>query len=129
MNVDPSDDCTFWYTQEYVANSSSSWETRIASFKFPSCEQTSNQSPLAEANGPYTGLAGSPISLSSAGSFDPDGSIVSYYWTFGDNTRPSISPNPTHTYTTAGTYTATLKVKDNKGASKSDTAVVTVTAK
>jgi hypothetical protein len=37
MTVDPVDDCTFWYTQEYVAVTSNNWNTRIGSFKFPSC--------------------------------------------------------------------------------------------
>jgi hypothetical protein len=38
MSVDPVDDCTFWYTNEYQkANGSFNWSTRIASFKFPSC--------------------------------------------------------------------------------------------
>lgn len=38
MAVDPTDDCTFWYTQEYYsATSSSGWKTRIGSFKFPGC--------------------------------------------------------------------------------------------
>jgi hypothetical protein len=38
MAVDPTDDCTFWYTQEYyAATSSASWQTRIGSFKFPGC--------------------------------------------------------------------------------------------
>jgi uncharacterized repeat protein (TIGR01451 family) len=38
MTVDPLDDCTFWYTQEYYAsNSVANWRTRIGSFKFPSC--------------------------------------------------------------------------------------------
>ncbi|MGZ3583514.1 MAG: hypothetical protein ACXWQR_23100 [Ktedonobacterales bacterium] len=38
MQVDPSDDCTFWYTNEYLpANGSFNWATRIASFKFSSC--------------------------------------------------------------------------------------------
>lgn len=38
MTVDPSDDCTFWYTNEYIAvNGTFNWHTRIASFKFPSC--------------------------------------------------------------------------------------------
>jgi hypothetical protein len=36
MSVDPTDSCTFWYTQEY-ATSGSNWRTRIGSFKFPSC--------------------------------------------------------------------------------------------
>ena len=36
MNVDPTDDCTFWYTQEYYANTNSfDFKTRIGSFKFP----------------------------------------------------------------------------------------------
>jgi N-acetylneuraminic acid mutarotase len=38
MTVDPVDDCTYWYTQEYYAsNSSFNWRTRIGNFKFPSC--------------------------------------------------------------------------------------------
>ncbi|MGB9181958.1 MAG: hypothetical protein WCB68_22195, partial [Pyrinomonadaceae bacterium] len=38
MSVDPVDDCTFWYTNEYyVAGDGSNWHTRIGSFKFPTC--------------------------------------------------------------------------------------------
>ncbi len=37
MSVDPVDDCTFWYTQEYFAATSGNWTTRVGSFKFPSC--------------------------------------------------------------------------------------------
>lgn len=38
MAVDPVDDCTFWYTQEYVQTTGgTTWRTRIASFMFPSC--------------------------------------------------------------------------------------------
>jgi hypothetical protein len=38
MAIDPSDDCTFWYTQEYYKTTGSgSWSTRINSFKFPGC--------------------------------------------------------------------------------------------
>jgi hypothetical protein len=38
MNIDPLDDCTFWYTNEYyAATSTTSWRTRISSFKFPDC--------------------------------------------------------------------------------------------
>ena len=38
MSVDPVDDCTFWYTQEYVETTgSASWQTRIGSFRFPNC--------------------------------------------------------------------------------------------
>jgi len=38
MSVDPVDDCTFWYTQEYlIADGTFNWHTRIASFEYPSC--------------------------------------------------------------------------------------------
>jgi hypothetical protein len=38
MSIDPVDDCTFWYTNQYLPNSGSfNWSTRIASFRFPTC--------------------------------------------------------------------------------------------
>src|SRR5439155_19875420 len=42
LSVDPSsDDCTFWYTGEYLAsNGSFNWHTRIGSFKLPGCGST-----------------------------------------------------------------------------------------
>ena len=39
MNVDPVDDCTFWYTNEYMANGANQWSTRIARFSFAGCTQ------------------------------------------------------------------------------------------
>jgi hypothetical protein len=39
MTVDP-DDCTFWYTNEYYAATGTNWQTRIGSFRFPSCTST-----------------------------------------------------------------------------------------
>jgi hypothetical protein len=39
MQIDPVDDCTFWYTNEYQrATNDHSWNTRIASFRFPNCQ-------------------------------------------------------------------------------------------
>jgi hypothetical protein len=37
MSVDPVDGCTFWFTGEYYATTGANWQTRIGSFKFPSC--------------------------------------------------------------------------------------------
>jgi hypothetical protein len=38
MNIDPTDDCTFWYTQEYMgASGAFNWHTRIGAFKLPTC--------------------------------------------------------------------------------------------
>jgi hypothetical protein len=43
MTVDPTDDCTFWYVNEYYTlagqqSSAAGWQTRIASFKLPGCQ-------------------------------------------------------------------------------------------
>jgi hypothetical protein len=39
LELDPSDDCTFWYTTEYDKTSARfNWSTQIASFKFPNCK-------------------------------------------------------------------------------------------
>ena len=37
MSVDPSDDCTLWYSQEYFKTNGTNWQTRLNSFKFNSC--------------------------------------------------------------------------------------------
>jgi hypothetical protein len=43
-----------------------------------------NVPPIADANGPYTGIAGEVIAFDSTGSSDPDGTIARYIWAFGD---------------------------------------------
>ncbi len=74
-----------------------------------------------------SGLAPLAVSFSGANSSDPDGSIASYAWDFGDGTSGS-GVSASHTYTAAGTYTARLSVIDNGGASASSTVAITVTA-
>jgi hypothetical protein len=37
MSIDPADDCTFWYVQEYYKSNGTNWQTRISSFKFNNC--------------------------------------------------------------------------------------------
>jgi hypothetical protein len=41
MNVDPTDDCTFWYTNEYIPDDTGFWSTRVAAFSFSTCGKTS----------------------------------------------------------------------------------------
>jgi len=88
--------------------------------------EAANIAPVAEANGPYSAYENTPINFSSTGCSDSDGSIVIYYWEFGDGSTSS-DENPTHTYSTTGSYTATLTVTDNDGASDYDEATVTIT--
>ncbi|MFI6338870.1 PQQ-dependent sugar dehydrogenase [Streptomyces sp. NPDC050535] len=81
--------------------------------------------PTAQAKADVTsGKAPLAVAFSSAGSTDPDGDTLSYAWNFGDGAT-STAANPSHTYTTNGQYTATLKVTDTTG--KSATASVQIT--
>jgi uncharacterized repeat protein (TIGR01451 family) len=86
-----------------------------------------NQPPtVAIAANPTSGTAPLAVNFTATAS-DPDGTIASYAWDFGDNTSATIQ-NPSHTYASAETYTATLTVTDNSGATASATATITVNA-
>ena len=77
--------------------------------------QQAGQAPVAVANANIlTGKAPLSINFSASESYDPDGTIVSYQWGFGDGASSSEA-NPSHTYAEPGTYTATLFVTDNQG--------------
>jgi PKD repeat protein len=86
-----------------------------------------NTPPVAQANGPYSGTEGSAVQFSSSGSLDPDGSIVTYAWDFGDGSM-SATANPSHTYVAAGTYNVSLTVTDDAGDSTSDATTATIEA-
>ncbi|MFH1264442.1 MAG: PKD domain-containing protein, partial [Planctomycetota bacterium] len=91
-----------------------------------------NRPPTAEAGGPYSGTEEQSITLSAAGSSDPDGDTLTYIWSFGDGTAPSLpSQNPavTHTYQDPGTFTATVTVTDGVNTPVTDTATVNVQQK
>jgi hypothetical protein len=50
MTVDPTDDCTFWYTTEYYdTNSSFNWRTRIGNFRVGTCGQTADTVTITKA--------------------------------------------------------------------------------
>lgn len=62
LNIDPSDDCTFWATQEYLStNGSFNWNTRVASFKLATCGQATSDFSLTPNPTSATVAAGSSV--------------------------------------------------------------------
>jgi len=140
MQVDPVDDCTFWYTQEYERTTGSfNWSTRIVNFKFPNCGATpdfsisASPSSVSVAQGSSgmstittTALNGfnSAITLSATG--QPSGVTVSF------NPNPiAASGSGSSTMTmavgstvAAGTYTITVT---GTGAGVTHTTAVSLT--
>jgi hypothetical protein len=133
MSVDPTDDCTFWYTNEYlVSNGTFNWSTEIASFTFPGCGGTAASPDFSMAASPtsltltqgqsgtstisvsalnnFTGtvdftLSGCPASPANACSITPASVSGSGSATLAFTTDSSTAPG-THTITVTGTDSA-----------------------
>jgi PKD repeat protein len=85
-----------------------------------------NVPPTISILGTYTGAPGDIINFNSS-AVDSDGRIMSYQWNFGDNTT-GTGATPAHVYTTAGTYTVTLRVTDDSGETSTATKTVKITS-
>ena len=138
MSVDPTDNCTFWYTNEYLPGTGSfNWRTQIGSFKFPTCNPgpgafTMSASP-ASATAPQGGTATYTVSTATVqGSTPaavtltelgaPSGSSVSF-----SGPNPAVPPTSSMLTvnlgpsTPPGTYPITIK-----GSTTTTTQTVTV---
>jgi PKD repeat protein len=92
---------------------------------FLGAQPPANQPPSAVFTSSTAGLT---ASFDGSGSADPDGSIASYSWDFGDGSPAGTGSKPTHSYSAGGTYQVKLTVTDNLGATGSVTNPVTVAA-
>ncbi|MHA3723936.1 PKD domain-containing protein [Leucobacter sp. HY1910] len=88
-------------------------------------EPPANQAPTAAFTATAADLS---VHTDGSGSSDPDGTIASYAWDWGDNSPAGSGAAATHTYTAAGTYVVKLTVTDNQGATATLSKNVTVTA-
>ena len=84
-----------------------------------------NQAPVANAGPDQAGDEGSSIAFDGSGSSDPDGAIVAYAWDFGDG-GSATGVAAAHVYADNGSYTVTLAVTVNQGATATNTATVTI---
>jgi PKD repeat protein len=84
-----------------------------------------NQPPVARSGGPYNGTLNVAITFNGSASTDPDGSITTYAWNFGDGST-GTGATPSHVYAGVGTYTVTLTVTDNGGLSNSATTTASI---
>ncbi|HKS97273.1 MAG TPA: Ig-like domain-containing protein, partial [Terriglobia bacterium] len=82
MKIDPVDDCTFWYTQEYEATTDPSniiWNTRVGSFKFPSCGVPQIATTTALGSSGATSTYGQSVTFTAtvtSGSGTPAGNVT-----------------------------------------------------
>jgi hypothetical protein len=84
-----------------------------------------NEPPTADAGDDQVSILGGLTHLDGSGSYDNDGTIESYTWDLGDtNTVTGVIVD--HQYLVEGTYTLTLTVTDDYGATDTDTISVTV---
>jgi hypothetical protein len=107
MSVDPVDDCTFWYTQEYYSTTDSfNWRTRIGNFKFGGC------------TAPATGTAHFAVTICDGGAPLPN-ALVSidgspYGATLADGTYDATLPPGPHTFSvskaTFGTVSGSFSI-------------------
>jgi hypothetical protein len=143
ISVDPVDDCTFWYTTEYIpGNGSFNWHTRIVSFKFPSCgtpdfsiaASPSSQSVVQGSGTSYTvtvtpsgGFTGT-VTFSASGL--PSGATASFNPTSVAGSGSSTMSVTTSSTTPAGSYPVTITgTSGTLTHSTSVTLVVTATPK
>jgi PKD repeat protein len=86
-----------------------------------------NQSPVASFfYTPSNPVVNQVIQFNATESHDPDGTIVSYQWDFGDGTPGAVGVLVDHHFSSKGTYTVYLRVTDNNGNTDSASQTITV---
>ena len=128
LSVDPSDDCTFWYTNEYIAaNGAFNWHTRIGTFRVAGCGTApspdftvsatpADQTVIAGGSASYTATAtatggyGGTVTWRVSGL--PAGATGTFNPTSGTGTTSSTLTVATTTAAAAGSYAVTITASD-----------------
>jgi PKD repeat protein len=100
------------------------YDALVTCWRIP--DPAGNQPPRAVMSGtPSSGPAPLTVTFDGSGSTDPDGSVTSWAWSFGDG-AVGTGVRTTHVYSSPGTYTASLTATDNGGASNSSSGAIVV---
>jgi len=114
------------------ANLAGATGTFIGCINHPLCTgaptPSSNEPPVADAGGPYIGVAGTSLQFDGTATDPNTGDVLTFVWDFGDGSTSTIL-KPTHTYVdnVGSPFTVTLTVTDDGTPSLSDTATTTAT--
>ncbi|MBN2006873.1 MAG: carboxypeptidase regulatory-like domain-containing protein [Anaerolineae bacterium] len=122
MSVDPEDDCTFWFTQEYMQTTGyNTWSTRIGAFRFPNCTQAAPGMLRGTVTNASTGAALSGVSVAAQiGNAAPQTTVSAVNGAYGLSL-------PENTYTvTAGIYGYNRFVQTNVAVIANTTATLNI---
>ena len=98
-------------------------DLKLIDYKY---SNVSNNPPVADFTfQPSNPIAGNNVIFDASASYDSDGTIISYFWEFGDG-KNSTQASPSHVYADAGKYTVRLTVMDNYGATSTKEITLTV---
>jgi hypothetical protein len=123
---------------DYISNGNHTFKAKVYDTAGQTCVDTisfivenivENQPPVADAGVNQTVHSGQVVWFDSSNSSDPDGTIISYGWDFGDGataTDCAVSHRFRGAMNESKTYAVTLTVEDNSGATATDSCDITV---
>ena len=113
-SFDPTDSNAVWGTSQLngaATPGSASWTTQNFRLTLPGDEPPT----VVYTPSTYTPTEGQTVSFDARRSSDPDGTIVSYRWVWGDGTTDGAGATPTHVFATQGLYSVKLYATDSDG--------------
>ena len=114
----PNSDVSDWFENLLETEEDNNWI-------WDTYEFNTNSNPIADIDAPSSCIVNTAVSFFGDDSYDPDDHSITYYWSFGDGSHSSKA-NPSHTYSSIGSYSVSLQVTDSLGDSDITTHSITV---